>query len=282
MKYKVSLARRIADNVRGSKQMMESPINLRRQAFLYSVPALMITSHFGGPSLFVLSILSSMAAFAITDTKAKMCVSNILFVASLVYPRMYFVCYGFSIATVYTSIGSLCLGKTRDDGLRMGIVAESIGLFVSLCYTISPVVSLFMAIAQFANIYYLDRPPVESQDHGQAYSRMNKLFKGASFTDKASEYKAIVGKENDVLMLKADFLMPVVMSSLPDSLKAAVCCTSFVFIKKSYWMCFVMYSFVILSSRWMCAVLAFFCDFVPGHPVYRLVSVQVLHVALKG
>ncbi|KHN70439.1 hypothetical protein CWI42_010920 [Ordospora colligata] len=260
---------------------MESPINLRRQAFLYSVPALMITSRFSESSLFVLSIPSSMAAFAIRDMKMKMCVSNVLFIASLMFPRMYFVCYGFSIGTVYTSIGSLCLGKMRSDGLRIGIVAESIGLFVSLCYTINPVVCLVMAIMQFVNIYYLDLPPVESQDHREAYSKMNKLLKGASFSDRASEYKAIVGKENDVLMFRADFLMPMMMSSLPNVLKAVVCCTSLVFIKKSYWMCFMMYSFVILSSRWICAILAFFCDFVPGHPVYRLVSAQVLHMALK-
>lgn len=261
---------------------MENPIYLRRQVVLHSIPLLLVTSHFPEPALFALSIPSSMLAFLVVGTKRRMYVSNTLFIACLLFPRVYFVCYGFTITSTYVSVASLCLGAFRKDNTRTCMVMESIGLLLSLHSLNNRAVSLFIALLQFANIYYLSSPPVESVDYGEAYEKLVKLFAGASFTNKASEYKKVVESGGKVLLsVRADFLTPLLMGNIALPCKVIICCSSLILNRKLYWLCFFAYLLSVFTFEWLCAFMSFFCDFVPEHPFYKLFSAQILYLLIK-
>ncbi|CAD24973.2 hypothetical protein [Encephalitozoon cuniculi GB-M1] len=261
---------------------MESPRYLRRQAVLYAVPLFLMASHFPGPHLFALSIPSSLAAFIVPGTKRRMCVSNSLFILSLLFPSLYFVCYGFTIAAVYVSVSNLCMDRFHGEVLRIAGMMESMGMLLSLYSLNSRAVSLCLAALNFAGIYHLTPPPIESTDYGQAYKRVAWLLLGTSFTDRANEYRAVVGCRGMAAPgFRIDFLTPLLMGGLPCFAKAVICCSSLVLVWKSHWMCFAAYSLSLPPVEWACVCLSLFCDFTPGHPFYRLVSAQVLYFAIN-
>lgn len=267
----------------GSKQMlMEEPMCLRRQVLLYAAPLLLVASHFPEPSLFALSIPSSLIAFLIPGMKRRMYVSNSLFILSLVLPKTYFLCYGFTVTATYVSISNLCMDKFHKGSLRLALMMESLGMLLSLCSLSSRVLSACLAVLHFGNIYRLVPPPIESTDYGQAYKRVAWLLREASFTDRANEYRAVVGCRGVIIpRLRVDFLVPLVMGSLPCTSKIVICCSSLIPVRKSHWMCFVAYSLSLVPTRWICPILSFFCDFTPGHPFYRLVSAQALYLMVR-
>lgn len=262
---------------------MDAPVHLRRQAVLYSASMALTALHFPGPTLFALSIPSSVFAFFVPGTRLRLCISNLLFVLFLVFPETYFVCYGFTVASTHISISSLCLDSFQHDSLQIGLVMESMGLLLSLCMPVSRALSLCLAMLQFANIYFLDSPPIESIDYGRAYEKMASLLDGTSFTVRAREYRGIVGAgRRRLLDARPDFLTPLFMGRLSLVSKAAVCCSSLVLCRKSIWLCFIAYLLLLFEFEWCCVVLSFLCSFVPGHPTYRLASAQVLYLMARS
>lgn len=261
---------------------MESPGCLRRQAVLYSMPLLLVASHFPGPYLFVLSIPSSLIAFLVPGTKRRMYISNSLFILSLLFPGLYFLCYGFTIAAIYVSVSNLCMDRFRRENLAIAGMMESMGMLLSLYSLRNNVVSMFLAAFHFLIIHRLMSPPIESDDYGQAYKKIAWLLREASFTDRANEYREVVGCRGIVIPeFKVDLWTPLLMGRLSCLSKATICCSSLIPIGKSYWMGFVVYSLSFLPVEWACASLSFFCDFTPGHPFYRLVSAQVLYLITR-
>ncbi|AFM97713.1 hypothetical protein EHEL_010900 [Encephalitozoon hellem ATCC 50504] len=261
---------------------MESPGCLRRQAVLYSVPLLLVASHFPGPYLFVLSIPSSLFAFLIPGTKRRMYISNLLFILSLLFPGLYFLCYGFTIAAIYVSVSNLCMGRFRKENLVIAGMMESMGMLLSLYSLRNNVVSICLAALYFLFIHRLMSPPIESDNYGQAYKKIAWLLREASFTDRANEYREVVGCRSIVVPeFKIDLWTPLLMGRLSCLAKAVICCSSLIPIGKSYWMSFVVYSLSFLPVEWACMCLSFFCDFGSGHPFYRLVSAQALYLMTR-
>lgn len=259
---------------------MDTPVRLRRQVVLYALPLLMVSSHFPGINmLFVASIPSSLAALAVPSTKQRMYISNVLFVLFLLFPGTYFICYGFTVTTTYVSVAALCLDTFQKDNLRVCAAVESLGLFLSLHLLSSRAVSSVFAILQFAAIRYMVSPPIESVDYGEAYRKVVRLLGGASFVNKAGEYKKVVSsKGRDILEARIDFLVPLLVGRLSLFPKVVVCCSSLVANRKSYWLCFIVYFLSLFPLDWCCALFSFFCDFVPGHPTYRLAGIQALYL----
>lgn len=261
---------------------MENPTHLRRQVVLYSLPLLLVTSHFPGPALFILSIPSSAIVFLVVGTRKRMYASNVLFLLFLLFPETYFICYGFTVSTTYISVNSLCLDTFQQNNLRICTAVESIGLFLSLHFLNNRIVSLVLTLLQFINIRYLISPPIESADYGRAYEKVVKLLDGASFSNKAGEYRRVVrNRSQRMLRAKADFLTPLIMGNLSFISKVTICCSSLILNRKSYWMCFIAYSLLFFSPQWCCAVASFFCNFTPGHPTYRLISAQILYLMIR-
>ncbi|ADM10955.1 uncharacterized protein Eint_010930 [Encephalitozoon intestinalis ATCC 50506] len=257
---------------------MENPGSLRRQAVLYAIPLFLAASHFPGPYLFALSIPSSLVALLVPGTKRKMYISNSLFILSLLFPNIYFLCYGFTVAATYVSVSNLCIDKFHRGNLEIAGIMESMGMLLSLYSLNNRTVSMCLAVFHFFNIYHLSPPPIESEDYGQAYKKVARLLREASFTDRANEYRAIVRCRKMVLPeFRIDFRTPLLMGKLPCFTKALICCSPLVPVEKSYWISFVAYSLSFSSTEWICSGISLFCDFTPGHPFYKLVSAQILY-----
>jgi hypothetical protein len=262
---------------------MEHPKYLKRQIVLYSLPMLLVSAHLERPAAFVLSIPSAILPYFIYGTRAKMHLSNLLFILYLFHPSLYFVCYGFTLSSTYISLSNLCLDSLQDGNVQLGFVLEAMGVFASFYYRRSLVVSFGLGLLQFLNIHFLlSPPPMESADCGEAYLKLLRLFEGAPYKDRAKEYKKIISKTKKRLPRKMDFFLPLIMSDGSLLYKIVLCCSAMMGGHKIYYMGFIAYSLLIMRHELLSAILAFFSSFSPGEPVFRLVSIQFLYLIILG